>query len=200
MQMARLWDSSRTGMGGYSLVGLTQDLKLDVNVKRSLKDRFGEQKLRKDGTPGKTLTFPKLDELQRSKEHIHDWIEYSTFDAEATWHIRRELERLLKDMHWTEKSNMWDFYYREWLDFGEVLTEIENNGIKIDVDHLKTAEQMALVDYENNRKDFIEWASKHCSDAVHMNIESDAQKQQLLFAPYLNRRREIRKGGKEEKN
>lgn len=56
------------------------------------------------------------------------------------------------------------------------------------MNHLSTVEEIALKDYKENRTDFINWATKHCADAQHMNIESDAQKQQLIFAPYLNRR------------
>lgn len=60
MQMARLWDSGRTGNGGYSLVGLTTDLRLPVNTKRSIKERFGQYKTRKDGKHEMKIFFSIL--------------------------------------------------------------------------------------------------------------------------------------------
>ncbi len=136
---------------------------------------------------GKTVNFPKLDELQRSLESVHDWIDYSTFDAECTWHVRVKLEELLRQMKWVDNLSMWDFYIvrskcnfihgnqREWIPFGDLLTELEKNGIKVDVEYLKKIEQTAIKDYDTKRNLFINWASKYCPDAKYMNIESDPQ-------------------------
>ena len=49
--------------------------------------------------------------LQRSMEHRQDWIEYSAFDAEGTWHVYQELKRRLAEMPWhNQDTNMFDFY------------------------------------------------------------------------------------------
>jgi DNA polymerase-1 len=69
MQMARLWDSSRIWLGGYSLAGLINDLGLD-SEKRNIKDRFGSQKMKKDGTVGKAIVLPSFAEIQRSPHCI----------------------------------------------------------------------------------------------------------------------------------
>lgn len=44
----------------------------------------------------------------------------------------------------------------------------------------------ARTDQAASEKKFIEWASKYCPDCKYMNPSSDAQKQQLLFAPAKN--------------
>lgn len=67
------------------------------------------------------------------------WIEYSAFDAEATWHVRKELELLLLQMYWSEERvngqleerNMWDFYTRYYRDFGLLLVNMEDRGIHV---------------------------------------------------------------------
>ncbi len=94
MQMARLWDSSRIWIGGYSLSGLINDLGL-TSEKRNIKDRFGAPKLKKDGSAGKQVLLPSFIELQRSQHYITDWVDYSTFDAEGTWYVHEELVRRL---------------------------------------------------------------------------------------------------------
>jgi DNA polymerase-1 len=82
---------------------------------------------------------------------------------------------------------MYDLYLRYILPFGECLTEMEREGIKVDVEgHLPLVELKAKKDREVYVDRFIEWASKICPDAKYMNISSDAQKQQLLFAPCKN--------------
>src|SRR5690242_1905605 len=57
MQMARLWDSSRTMKGGYSLQGLSTDLELPI-PKKTIKERFGYYKTKKDGTHSKSIVVP----------------------------------------------------------------------------------------------------------------------------------------------
>ena len=59
------------------------------------------------------------------------------FDAEATWHVRKELEYLLREMYWIEEKvdgqrrdrSMWDFYQLYYRDFGQLLVNMENRGI-----------------------------------------------------------------------
>lgn len=59
MHMARLWDSSRVGRGGYSLEALSGDANLmgegeePVRGKVSMKKLFGQRNIKADGTPGK---------------------------------------------------------------------------------------------------------------------------------------------------
>ena len=142
-------------------------------------------------------------DLQRNPETRSDWIEYSAFDAEATWHVRKELESLLNEMFWTEEEvngtkidrTMWNFYQRYYRDFGQLLVNMENRGIRvdmmridsyqIDVDtHLPEVEKEAQAALEKARSFFLAWVSKVGGpDLARLNVNSTAQIQQLLFAP-----------------
>ena len=182
--MARLWDSSRTFNGGYSLESLSDELYFR---KIPMKERFGKMKILKNGKEGKKLEVPDVLSLHRLPIFRDEWIEYSVFDAESTWHVYKKLEEKLNEMNWGRKTTMFDFYNKYLVPFGELLTDIEKNGIKVDVTgHLATVEKQALRDRESHVKTFISWATKYCEDAKYMNITSDAQKQQLLFAPAIN--------------
>ncbi|KAL0302053.1 UNVERIFIED_CONTAM: DNA polymerase I A, chloroplastic/mitochondrial [Sesamum radiatum] len=75
MHMARLWNSSRRTEGGYSLEALTGDSQIMSDANRgpgekvigkvSMKNIFGRKKLKKDGSEGKLITIPPVEELQR---------------------------------------------------------------------------------------------------------------------------------------
>jgi DNA polymerase I len=184
MHMARLWDTSRTFDGGYSLEGLSADL-LQLK-KRPIKERFGSPKIKKDGTDGKEIVIPALDVLQRDQDRVADWIDYSTYDTQATWELRGELEKRLKMMVWSGELSMWDFYQRYLCPFGELLTDMEKNGFKVDVEFLASLLPIAQKDADEAANRFREWAISKCADVKYMNLNSDAQKQQLLFAPVTN--------------
>ena len=84
MHMARLWDSSRTGRGGYSLEALSAEEELmgpldmtDARGKISMKKIFGRKNIKKDGTEGKLILLPSVEELQSSPDTRWDWINYS---------------------------------------------------------------------------------------------------------------------------
>eukprot|EP01091_Cochliopodium_minus_P012877 TRINITY_DN4009_c0_g1_i1.p1 TRINITY_DN4009_c0_g1~~TRINITY_DN4009_c0_g1_i1.p1 ORF type:complete len:1086 (-),score=342.32 TRINITY_DN4009_c0_g1_i1:57-3314(-) len=190
MHMARLWNSSRNTTGGYSLAQLSKELLGENQNKKTMTELFGRVNMKIDGTEGKETTVPPLEDLQRDSETIEGWINYSTLDTEATWYLREKLHQMLKDMHWQKNSNgefnMWDFYHSYFVPFGELLTEMETEGIKVDVEYLKQIEQVALKDLEKNQNVFKLWASKYCPDALYMNTNSAAQKQQLFFAPAVN--------------
>jgi hypothetical protein len=213
MHMARLWDTSRdkaTGGGdGYSLESLTElFLQHDPRfVKTSMKDLFGVAKVKKDGAASKVKVIPDLMELQYNTQFRHDWIDYSARDALATWWVRHELENQLKKMPWVIdgelKGTMYDFYHQYWRDFGELLTDMERNGIKVDTKHhLHQAEIRAREERQRMETMFMDWVNEICAKqnqttgtdmttttpnlAKYLNIASTAQLQQLLFGHYEN--------------
>lgn len=53
-----------------------------------------------------------------------------------------------------------EFYSKYWLPFGEVLTDMEREGIKIDTDYLKEIEMIATRDKMNYENKFLEWIHK----------------------------------------
>lgn len=220
MHMARLWDTSRdkaTGGGagsgaggggeGYSLESLSDyftrqgSIQLQDSVSKvSMKELFGIAKLKKDGTEGKILELPDLRDVQRNAPTRAEWIQYSARDAVATWLVRVGLEGVLQKMPWVvdgkRLGNMLDFYNRYLLDFGELLTDMERNGIKVDTaGHLKSAETRARAELERMHGIFTDWAAGYCADIKHVNIGSGVQMQQLFFGQYENW--ELIPGGKD---
>jgi hypothetical protein len=209
MHMARMWNTARALTGGYGLEGLTADLL--QRKKQGMKELFAKPKLKKvnvvpvlrlaallrralhqtlqDGTPGKEVILPPLDEVQRDPVLWNAWVEYSTYDAEATWRIREILEEKLRARPWIAPRSMWDFYQLFIVPFAECLTDMERAGIYVDVQHhLPQAEKLALVDRDDAEKAFIQWADKYCPDASRMNVASDVQKAHLLFAPCVKQK------------
>jgi hypothetical protein len=197
MHMARLWDTSRdkinSGGEGYSLASLTTHFfESDKRfIKTPMKDLFGVSKTRKDGTPSKIKELPDLRELQNHPVSRNSWIDYSARDAVATWWVRKRLEEKLEKMPWVVDGktlgNMYDFYSKYLRDFGELLTDMERNGIKVDTQHhLRQAEIQARYERDKYEKMFLEWASTYCKDGKFINIASTSQIQQLLFGHYEN--------------
>lgn len=72
-------------------------------------------------------------------KYIKDWVEYSTFDAEITYFLRETLSYKLCRLETVEEDmkNNFDLYIKYWLPFGELLTDMERIGFKIDIDYLK---------------------------------------------------------------
>ncbi|KAG0586378.1 hypothetical protein KC19_2G086100 [Ceratodon purpureus] len=208
MHLARLYDSARRGAkGGYSLEVLSADEKvMDSYVKhlnemddpilagkKSMKELFGKANLKKDGTPGKIKTIPPVDELQRGEQWRDAWIHYSTFDAVCTWRLWQSLQQKLKSTSWNvpdlrQKGTMYDFYEKYWRPFGEVLVNMEADGMLVDCDHLASVEKVARQQQQISISRFRKWAAKYCPDAALMNVGSDAQIRQFLFGGTANRK------------
>jgi DNA polymerase-1 len=56
---------------------------------------------------------------------------------------------------------MYDFYLKHFSVFGEVLTSLERNGIKVDKqNHLRLAEERAREDKRRKEKIFLDWKDK----------------------------------------
>ena len=190
MHMARLWDTARLKDGGYSLEALTHQLLGTPKI--TMKERFGKPRIRKDGTEGKELLVPSVEELQRSEETRSQWIDYSVMDAELTWQLHEFLANKLSQMTWAQDRSMLDFYRIYLVPFGELLTDMERVGVRIDLPYLKRAEAQAREEMKEAGCEFREWATSHCEDARHMNIASGKQIQQLLFAPCGNAKRSVK--------
>lgn len=194
MHMSRLWNTSRTHRGGYSLEALTNDL-LDMR-KRPMKELFGIPKLKKDGSSGKELLLPSIRDLQRSEDSRERWIRYSCYDAESTWYLHKLLKAKLGEMLWYQETkndtqvfkSMYSFYVQYIVPFGECLTDMERKGMLVDLEKLKLVEALAIQDRKRLEEQFLQWAKEFVPDAHRMNVNSAAQKQQLLFAPFTNKR------------
>ncbi|KAL8260641.1 hypothetical protein R6Q59_028594 [Mikania micrantha] len=194
MHMARLWDSSRRMSGGYSLEALTSDSKgimsganLGPNEeligKVSMKTIFGRKKLKKDGSEGKIVVIPPVQELQRVERE--PWICYSALDSISTLKLYERLRCKLSDREWifngVTKGNLFDFYEQYWRPFGELLVKMETEGMLVDRAYLMEIEKIAKVEQQRATDRFRNWASKLCEDAKFMNVGSDTQLRQLFF-------------------
>lgn len=189
MHMARLQDTSRlkNGGGGYSLESLTNEL-LGIR-KRPMKEIFGLPRLRKDGTPGSLVDIPPVEVLQRDPRFRQKFIDYSCYDALGTWNLHAKLKQLLKEMSWlSSDTNMYDYYWSNMREFGEVLTDMERRGIRVDAkDYLASVERQARKDRDEHSKKFRDWASKHIGvDGLAMNPASAAQLCTFLFGGAQN--------------
>lgn len=201
MHMARLWDSSRQTSGGYSLEALTSDPKVlggteskeeaELFGKISMKTIFGKGKLKKDGSEGKTVIIPPVEELQ--KEDREAWISYSALDSISTLKLYESMKKQLQVKKWffdgkqISSKNMFDFYQEYWQPFGELLAKMEAEGMLVDRGYLAQIEIIAKAEQEIAVSRFRNWASKHCPDARHMNVGSDTQLRQLFFGGISNR-------------
>jgi DNA polymerase-1 len=193
LHMARVYDSARKS---YSLQSLCEDLLVD-GKKRTMTERFGRMNRKKDGTEGKLMVTPDVLSLHTDLQFREEWIEYSADDAKLTWELYQKLEELLKEMEWYAGTTMNDFYSQYYRKFGEILTEMERHGFYINKDALQKMETQAFEDLKTLEKEFIEWAAEKCPDAKYMNISSDPQKQQLLFAPSSDDPKMMKKTGLE---
>lgn len=199
MHMARLWDTSRDkaaggGGEGYSLETLSGQFVNDPRFsKTSMKDLFGIPRVKKDGSESKIKELPSMDELQRNPDSRLTWIEYSAKDAVATWHVYDGLKKKLEEKDWViedsqgnevTKGTMFDFYNKYLVDFGNLLTDMERHGIKLNTEAMREAEGRARQEMKKKEELFYSWASRYCDDAKYINVGSTIQIQQLLFGEY----------------
>ena len=185
MHMARLQDSSRAkteGAGGYGLEALTSGL-LDER-KQPMKELFGVKRVKKDGSEGAIADVPPVEVLQRDPRFRLDWIKYSAKDAKSTWLLREKLVDKLKKMSWlSSDTNMNDYYELHMRPFGEVLTDMERRGIRVDAkDYLAIVEIQAREDRARHVEIFRQWAFKMIGpDGLAMNTASSTQLCTFLF-------------------
>ena len=133
-----------------------QDL-FQKTKKVNAKETFGFYKMLKNGEQGKILMFPDIEEMHTDARYVEKWVEYSCFDAEITYFLRETLARKLCQLetHEENMSNLLDLYAKYWLPFGELLTDMERNGIKVDVNYLKQIQLTAEKDKKTYEDAFL---------------------------------------------
>eukprot|EP00899_Mesostigma_viride_P019227 jgi/Mesvir1/27305/Mv07135-RA.2 len=213
MHMARLLNSSRKPPNGYSLESLSADASIMLadhlremggDKKRSMKERFGQRKMKKDGTPGVSVTIPDMLVLQQGEDTRAEWIDYSTLDAKCTWYLYRSLESRLKEVTgvscygYPHVKTMMDYYEEFWRPFGEILVDMEQAGFHVDRDHLREIEQKAKAEGEQLSALVRDWAASRCPDARFMNVNSEQQIRQLLFGGFPNKNNSKSKSDKDK--
>jgi DNA polymerase-1 len=134
--------------------------------------------------------LPDVTALQTSPETRYQWIDYSTLDAQATWLLRESLECKLRNMpveackilaeKYKPCATMWDFYQQYWKPFGELLVDMERNGMLVDKGKLHEAEKLATEHQQTAEDRFRNWAAELCPDARWMNVGSGTQVRRSL--------------------
>ncbi len=69
-------------------------------------------------------------------------------------------------------GNLLGLYSKYWLPFGELLTDMERNGIRVNVDYLKQIQLTAEKDKRNYEESFLQWVYKVAPDASEFNPNS----------------------------
>ena len=73
-------------------------------TKINIKETFGFYRQLKDGSSGRILMFPDIEEMHTSPEYIEKWVEYSCFDAEITYFLRETLSKQLVQLKTSEEG------------------------------------------------------------------------------------------------
>lgn len=157
--------------------------------KFNMKQLFGYYKMLKNGGVGKVVLFPDIKEMHTNPIYVPDWIEYSCFDAEITYFLRETLRIKLSSLK-CDAENMkhnYNLYLKYWRPFGELLTNMERYGFKVDLKYLKDIQIQAEIDKINYEKAFLQWVWENQDDAHEFNPGSTQQMQHLLFAPYFKK-------------
>jgi DNA polymerase I len=172
-----------------------------IRGKVSMKELFAKANIKKDGTEGKLKVLAPVNELQSSEETKYRWIKYAAYDAKSTWELYSALERELKNMRaeldravkeefesqGIHLNTMFDVYTHFWRSFGELLTDMEAEGMTVDREHLAAAQKQADADQTLAKQRFRSWATSKVPDAEYMNIGSVPQVLQLLFGGASNK-------------
>ena len=163
-----------------------QSRHLKEGVKTSMSRTFTRRKVLKNGELGKTYEMPSFVEIYTSTDLLPKMIQYAAFDADVTFFLREALVAELArfKVNFEDMKNLFDLYTKYWLPFGEVLTDLERSGIKVDLEHLRKAEIQALSDIKNLEAQFISWVVSIQPSATEFNSSSTQQLQQLLYAPF----------------
>ena len=105
--------------------------------------------------------------------------------------LREKLTKLLKKIRWIKPdTNMYDYYELHMRPFGEVLTDMERRGIRVDAkDYLASVEIQAREDREHHVNVFRQWAAKQIgANGLALNTASSTQLCTFLFGGAKNQK------------
>lgn len=189
MHMARLVDSS---LHKYSLQALCDRFLPDDPqlTKLSIDHLFAHH------LPPRTKPALQTLAIHNNPHLRHQWIHYACLDAELTHRLYHRLrtELCATRIHATNAPaqiphrfpTLHHLYHHLLRPFGQLLTDVERRGFKVDVRRLQHAAERAAADQLRLEDCFRDWAKTHSPDAAYMNLHSDLQKQHFFFAPCKN--------------
>jgi DNA polymerase-1 len=184
----------------YKTLQMYKNNYMETNYKKSMYKLFGRRKTLRSGQEGKIVEIPPIVDLHTKEDCVYEWVQYGCLDAEITFFLRETLNTLLKELptDFEDLEDMLDVYDKYWLPFGEMLTDMERNGIKVNKEYLKKIQQEAEKDLERYAAKFMEFVKMTQEDAEEFNPSSVQQLQQLLFAPYKRIKKEVKKNPDEQ--
>ncbi|KAK3122846.1 hypothetical protein QOZ80_8AG0619190 [Eleusine coracana subsp. coracana] len=100
------------------------------------------------------------------------------YSLEGLTNDHRVMDAVPEDLPNAGKTSMKTIFGRK---------KMETEGMLVDRTFLSEIEKTAVAEREVAAEKFQKWASKYCPDAKYMNVNSDTQIRQLLFAGIENR-------------
>lgn len=134
-----------------------QDLGVPEDECPDYAEVFAEPVMKKDGTPGKRMVVPPLNELL-ARGNPEDEEKLIAYGVKDPWFSVREcafLEDKLRKMEWSKKGSMWDYFQKFELPFITVLHKVERRGNKIDQEKLEEIAKRAKKAYEKAERAFF---------------------------------------------
>ena len=161
--------------------------------KIDMKTLFSKKKILKNGLEGKTMIMPEIEDLHTQEEYFSDWVKYSVLDTECTFYLRDTFQKYLQSLTTSSLShfnpissyikNNYEYYLKYLREFGELLTDMEREGIKIDIQYLQKIQAQAETDLKLYENEFLDWVYSISPELYGLNAGSSQQVSQLLFAP-----------------
>lgn len=157
-------------MDGLLADTMVMDYTLDTarfhGLKECIHDYFGENtveygetfrrpKLKKDGTPGKTMVVPSLREVTDSPEGIATLIDYGTKDPWYNVRLYHYLCKKLEELEWSSRGSMLDYYKQYELDYTGVLFRMEQRGCLLNEEWVADAAAQVSDDIVEIEKGFF---------------------------------------------
>lgn len=156
---------------------------MESAIKVNMNKLFARPKILKNGQESKIFEMPSIREMHTSPELAERWVFYGTLDAELTYFLFHSLKNLMSRLpvKFEKLANIWEVYDIFWRPFGEVLTDIEREGISVDLQHLCFCLESASQDYFLMRRGFQDFVERHLPESPEFNPMSGTQMQQVQF-------------------
>lgn len=150
-------------------------------IKVNMNKLFARPRILKNGKESKMFEIPTLCEMHTSPEIVRNWVFYGTLDAELTYFLFFALKDLMTKLpvKFEDLKNIWDVYETFWQPFGKILTDIEREGISINIQHLCFCLEQASKDYFEMRQGFQNFIKEHLPESPEFNPMSNTQMQQV---------------------
>lgn len=146
-------------------------------------------------------------ELQSSPSTREEWIQYASLAAVTVFRLREAMQSQLQKKRWQlggpapevlpeelqdGTATMWDFYEQYYVPYGKLLSELEAEGVPVDVAELQQQLDQATTSQQGLELSFLQWAEDrirevHGEDAAQksnisaMNLASTKQLSWLLY-------------------